>query len=269
MIKNTDDYRIKPGDKVDLSKWKTLYDGPIQKQEAKDATLALSHKLADLQSLMHAESKRSLLIVLQAMDAGGKDSTIRHVFSPLNPQGCKVVSFKSPNGVELAHDFLWRIHQNTPRLGHIGVFNRSHYEDILIVSVKDLVPEERWKKRYKHINDLEQMLIDEGTLVVKFFLHISKDYQKERLERRLRRPDKRWKFEMADLTERALWDDYTHAYEKMFEKCNSEQSPWYVIPAEKRWFRNLLITQVLVETLQKQNMQLPEVKLDLDNIVIP
>jgi PPK2 family polyphosphate:nucleotide phosphotransferase len=217
---------------------------------------------------MYAEAKHALLVVLQAMDAGGKDSTIRNVFGPINPQGCKVINFKAPNDVELKHDFLWRIHENTPRLGYLGVFNRSYYEDVLVVRVKNLVPEKRWKERYDHINHFEKMLTDEGTTVVKLFLHISKDYQKERLQRRLERPDKFWKFDPSDLAERRRWDDYRKAYEDALSRCSTGYAPWYVIPAERRWYRNLLIARVLVQTLESLKMQYPEPKFDPKTMVV-
>jgi PPK2 family polyphosphate:nucleotide phosphotransferase len=179
------------------------------------------------------------------------------------------VSFKAPNDVELGHDFLWRIHQNTPRRGHITVFNRSHYEDVLIVRVKQLVPEKRWQARYDHINAFEELLHDEGTVVLKFFLHISKDYQKDRLQRRLERPDKRWKFNPTDLVERARWADYQQAYADALSRCSTRHAPWYVVPAEKRWFRNLLVLRVIVDTLEDLKMAYPKVDFDPGRIVIP
>ncbi len=263
-----DAYRVKPGSKVDLSQFKTRDDGGMKKDEAVDETRDLTRRLQKLQELMYAEGKHALLVVLQAMDAAGKDSTIRRVFGPVNPQGCKVASFKAPNSVELMHDFLWRIHQNTPRKGNIGVFNRSHYEDVLIVRVKELVDDAVWRPRFEHIRHFERMLHDEGTKVVKFFLHISKDYQKERLQRRLDRPDKHWKFNPDDLAERARWHKYQEAYEEALGECSTDESPWYVIPAERRWFRNWLVSAILVQTLESLDMRYPEPTFDASEITI-
>ncbi len=265
---DTDDYRIAPGAKVDLDRLPTRYDGPIDKQEARQAFEQLRDRLVELQELMYAEHKRSLLVVFQAMDAAGKDSTVRHVIGPLNPAGVRVTSFKAPNSVELGHDFLWRIHEHTPRRGYIGVFNRSHYEDVLIVRVKDLVPEKVWRKRYEHINAFEKMLTDENTHILKFYLHISKDYQKERLQRRLDRPDKHWKFEPADLKERARWGAYREAFEDALSRCSTKHAPWYVVPAERRWFRDLLVMKVLAGKLESLNMDYPRATFDPTSIVI-
>ena len=263
-----DRYRVKPNAKVRLDEVPTHDDGGMEKQHARERMVELGQRLAHLQEVMYAQGKHSLLVVLQAMDAGGKDSTLRHVLEPINPQGCKVISFKAPNSTELGHDFLWRVHQNVPRLGYIGVFNRSHYEDVLIARVKNLVPAERWKRRYDHIRAFEQMLVDEGTAIVKFFLHISKDYQKQRLQRRLGHPDKWWKFNPADLVERALWDDYQHAYTVALQKTSTKQAPWYVIPAECRWYRDLLVTEGLVQTLEALDMEYPKANFDPAQVVI-
>jgi PPK2 family polyphosphate:nucleotide phosphotransferase len=266
---NTEDYRVPVGKKTDVTKSATRYEGPIGKKEGKKAVHELTHQLADLQRDLYAESKRAVLVVLQAMDAAGKDSTVRHVFGPVNPDGCHVTSFKSPSSEELAHDYLWRIHQECPRKGFIGVFNRSHYEDVLIARVKGLVTDHVWPKRYEHINCFEKMLHDEGTVVVKFMLHISKDYQKERLQRRLDRPDKHWKFNPEDLAERARWDSYMTAFNDCLNKCSTKNAPWYVVPSERRWFRNLLISKVLVETIQRLDPKPPKVNFDPATIVIP
>ncbi|MEM8737233.1 MAG: polyphosphate kinase 2 family protein [Planctomycetota bacterium] len=262
------DYRVKPGKKTDVRDHATRYGGPIDKHFGQSAFDALSSKLSHLQERLYAEGKRSLLVVLQAMDAAGKDSTVRHVFGPVNPDGCQVTSFKAPSKEELAHDYLWRVHPHTPADGNISVFNRSHYEEVLIVRVKDWVPEKTWRRRYNHINCFEQMLIDEGTAVVKFMIHISKDYQKERLQRRLDRPDKHWKFNPEDLTERAHWDDYMEAFSDAVTKCSTPESPWYIVPGERRWFRNLLIAQVLVDTLEKMDPRPPAATFDPSSIVI-
>ena len=178
------------------------------------------------------------------MDAAGKDSTVRHVFGSINPAGCRVTSFKAPTKEELAHDYLWRVHDHAPADGNIAVFNRSHYEELLIVRVRGWAPEKVWKRRYAHMNAFEELLADEGTAVVKFMIHISKDYQKERLQRRLDRPDKHWKFNPEDLEERGHWDDYMEAFSDVVSKCSTDEAPWYVIPSERRWYRNLAITRI-------------------------
>lgn len=265
---NPDDYAVKPGSKVDVRDRATRYDGPIEKDYGHDAFGALSHQLVELQERLYAEGKRSLLVVLQAMDAAGKDSTVRHVFGPVNPEGCQVTSFKAPSTEEHAHDYLWRVHQHTPAHGNIGVFNRSHYEETLIVKVKGWAPKDVIKKRYDHINNFEQMLVDEGTAVVKFMIHISKDYQKERLQRRLDRADKHWKFNPEDLTERGHWDEYMQEFSTTLSKCSTKDAPWYIVPAERRWFRNLLITKVLVDTLTKMDPQPPVATFDPASIAI-
>ncbi len=263
------DYIVSEGKEVKLDSYPTKYNGKLEKEKGVELFNELILKLQELQALLYADSSKALLVVLQAMDAAGKDSTIRHVFGPINPQGCKVASFKTPNSTELLHDFLWRIHQNVPRKGHIGVFNRSHYEDVLIAKVKNLVPKEKIKHRYNHINAFESMLNDEGTKIVKFFLHISKDYQKEQLQERLDTPEKLWKFSPSDIPERTRWEDYQKAYEAMLEKCSSPTTPWYIIPAERRWFRNLLIAKILVETLESMDLHYPEVQFDPKKVVIP
>jgi PPK2 family polyphosphate:nucleotide phosphotransferase len=266
---NTKDYAITESKSIKLDSLPTKYNGKLEKEKGLEEFKELLIKLQNLQALLYADGSKALLVVLQAMDAAGKDSTIRFVFGPINPQGCKVVSFKAPNSTELAHDFLWRIHQNVPRNGYIGVFNRSYYEDVLIVKVKNLAPKETIKQRYNHINDFESLLNDEGTRIVKFFLHISKDYQKEQLQERLDTPEKLWKFSSSDIPERMLWDDYQKAYETVFEKCSSPKNPWYIVPAERKWFRNLLIAKVLVETLESMDLHYPEAQFDPKQVVIP
>ena len=267
MLK-TDDYRVKPGSRVNLKKWATRYEGDLEREKAEQRFVALRTPLNDLQERLYSEGRRSLLVVFQAMDAGGKDSTVRKVFGPVNPAGCRVTSFKAPSALERAHDFLWRVHAAAPRAGNIGVFNRSHYEDVLIARVKNLVPEKVWKKRYDHINDFERLLTDEGTAVVKFFLHITKGYQKQRLQRRLDRPDKHWKFNPEDLTERARWHEYQKAFEVALSRSSTKACPWYIVPAERRWFRNLLVRQVIVEKLRAMNPKHPDVTFDASKIVI-
>jgi len=266
---NTNNYKVTHGSSVKLDSWATRYDGKLTKEEVKEEYASLIEKFQKLQELLYADGSQALLVVLQAMDAAGKDSTIRNVFGPINPQGCKVVSFKAPNDTELAHDYLWRVHQNTPRKGHIGVFNRSHYEDVLIVRVKELVPLDNVKKRYDHINDFETLLSDEGTRIVKFFLHISNEYQREQLQERLDTPEKLWKFSPADIPERMRWNDYKKAYEQVFERCSTPASPWYIVPAERKWFRNFLVVKVLVETLESMNLKFPKANFDPKDIKIP
>jgi PPK2 family polyphosphate:nucleotide phosphotransferase len=263
-------YRVKPGDKVDLSQWdpndKAVF--PMGKKVGKEHLKQLNKELEALQELLYAEGKHKVLIVLQAMDTGGKDGVIRHVFDGVNPQGVKVASFKAPTRVELAHDYLWRIHHHTPGKGEITIFNRSHYEDVLVVRVHELVPEAVWSKRYQHIVDFEKLLADEGTTILKFYLHINKEEQKERLQARLDEPHKNWKFSLGDLEERKLWNDYTAAFETALEKTSTETAPWYVIPANRKWYRNLLISSIIIEKLKSLNMSYPEAEDDLSGVVI-
>ena len=206
--------------------------------------------------------------MLQAIDAGGKDGTIRRVFGGVNPQGCEVTSFKAPSEEELAHDFLWRVHKATPRRGKIGIFNRSHYEDVLIVRVHDLVPKAVWSKRYAIINSFEENLVASGTTVVKFFLHISKEEQAERFRKRLEDPEKHWKFRKADLDEREHWDDYQEAFEDALTKTSTKHAPWYVIPSDRKWYRDWVVLSILVETLRDMDPQFPPPEEDLAGIVV-
>lgn len=265
---DTDAYRVKPGTKVDLSKIPSRVAGGLKRGPARELLRQYVRQLDAWQEKLYAEGKQSLLLVFQAMDAGGKDSTIRRVLGPLNPAGVRVHSFKVPTSTELAHDYLWRIHRATPARGYIGVFNRSHYEDVLIVRVKDLAPKKVWQRRYEHINQFEKILTDEGTTILKFYLHISKEYQRARLQRRLDRADKHWKFSPSDLKERARWGDYAQAFNDALSRCSSEHAPWYIIPAERRWFRNVLVAQIILNTLTKMNPQLPRVDFDPSTIVI-
>lgn len=227
------------------------------KKEAKKELLDLRKKLVDLQRLLYAENKQKVLIVLQAMDSGGKDGTIRSIFKGVNPQGVHVTSFKVPTPEEVEHDFLWRIHKHTPRSGEIVIFNRSHYEDVLVVRVHNLVPKNLWKKRYEHIQKFERLLADEGTTILKFFLHISKDEQKERFIERIDLPEKQWKFNPNDIKERGLWESYMLAYEDALSKTSTSFAPWYVIPANKNWYRNYVIMKIIVNTLEKLKMNYP------------
>ncbi|HEY9694127.1 MAG TPA: polyphosphate kinase 2 family protein [Oculatellaceae cyanobacterium] len=263
-------YRVQPGSPIVLAdfdpndcedyKKKKHVEEELQKQRA---------RLGKLQERLYAENKRSLLIVLQAMDTGGKDGTIKHVFSGINPQGCRVWSFKKPSDEEASHDFLWRYHQRAPLRGMINIFNRSHYEDVLIVRVKQLVPESVWRERYHVINNFEQMLTLSNVTVIKFFLHISKDEQKRRLQSRLDNPDKRWKFSSNDIKEREYWDDYQAAFEEAINNCSTSYAPWYVVPANNKWYRNLVIARTIADTLEAMNPQYPAAETGLEKIVIP
>lgn len=235
----------------------------------KDALKVERKRIRNLQERLYAEHGQSLLIVLQATDTGGKDSTIRRVFKGVNAQGLRVWSFKQPSQEELDHDFLWRYHDHTPRKGMISVFNRSHYEDVLIVRVQNLVPNDIWKSRFDHINDFEQLLTESGTRVIKFFLNISKDEQKERLQDRLDKPDKHWKFDSSDLNERRRWDDYQQAFEDAIQRTSTEHAPWYVVPANRKWYRDLVVARTVVETLEEMDPQFPPAEEGLEDIVIP
>ncbi len=265
---DTEAFRVKPGQRVKLGRWPQRFDADLSDDQVKQKLDQYTDRLRQLQERMFAEGGHRLLIVLQAMDTAGKDSTIRRVFGPLNPQGVRVHSFKAPSTLERAHDFLWRIHRCTPPAGHIAVFNRSHYEDVLIVRVRKLAPQAVWSKRYQHINDFEKMLADEGTTILKLYLHISKAYQKQRLQRRLDRPDKHWKFNPDDLAERKRWGAYRNAYEAALSNCSTPHAPWYVIPAEARRNRDLLVTALLTQTLEALKMKYPKPTFDPSKIVI-
>jgi PPK2 family polyphosphate:nucleotide phosphotransferase len=264
-----DNYRIKPGTKVDLKKVNPDDTGDYQKDKKDEQTVAkLLQDLDQLQELLYAERKHKVLVVLQAMDTAGKDGTISHVFEGVNPEGVRVASFKVPTQEERDHDFLWRIHKETPGNGEIVIFNRSHYEDVLIVRVHQLISKEVWERRYTEINHFEHMLADEGTTMLKFFLHISQDEQKKRLQQRLDDKDKNWKFSTADLAERKLWPDYMKAYEDTLSATSTPWAPWYVVPANKKWFRNLVVATTLVDALKGLDMHYPAPANDLDKVVI-
>lgn len=235
----------------------------MKKNDARELVRANVLRLQDLSYRLYAENRRSLLIVLQGMDTAGKDGTIRHVMRGVNPQMCQVTSFKQPSIEELDHDFLWRIHRAAPRRGNIGIFNRSQYEDVLVVRVHELAPKEVWQARYEMINTFEQMLSDGSTTILKFFLHISKKEQLERLRARLKDPTKRWKFSLKDVEERKLWDDYQRAYEDVLSKCNTSHAPWHIVPADRKWYRNIVISRTIIETLEKMNPQFPPEPPDL------
>lgn len=242
--------------------------GEGDKHDTMEAVRALRKELRALQERLYAESAQSLLIVLQALDAGGKDGTIKHVFKGVNAQGTRVTSFKQPSEDELAHDFLWRVHKVTPGKGEIGIWNRSHYEDVLIVRVHDLVPPSVWRRRYGVINDFEHELSVARTQVVKFFLHISKEEQAERFQARLDRPDKQWKFKKADLAERKRWGDYQEAFEEAITRTSTAHAPWYVIPADHKWYRNWAVLSVLVDTLRAMDPRFPEPEDDIEGVRI-
>ncbi|HEY5652086.1 MAG TPA: polyphosphate kinase 2 family protein [Acidimicrobiia bacterium] len=238
------------------------------RKAGKKAHKELNARLELLQEQLYAQGTHRLLIVLQATDTGGKDGTIRRVFEGVNPQGVEVASFKRPTPEELAHDYLWRVHQHVPGDGRITIFNRSHYEDVLVVRVHDLVAEERWSKRYEHIRNFEQMLVDEGTTILKFFLHISKAEQKDRLQARLDNPHKHWKFSLGDLEERKLWDEYQEAFETMINETSTPDSPWYVVPADRKWYRDLVISSTIIRTLESLGIDWPEPEADLAGVEV-
>lgn len=267
----TDAYRVEPGAKVRLHEWSTSDKGGFDgdKQMRADALALLNDRLAELQGMLYAESKHKFLVVLQGMDTSGKDGTIKHVFRTVNPIGVKVKDFKRPNDVELAHDYLWRVHEHSPRNGRMVIWNRSHYEDVVVVRVNDLVPEERWRRRFRHIREFERMMADEGTTIVKIFLHISKDEQRDRLQERLDNPMKHWKFEHGDIAERAHWDRYTIAYEEAIAETATECAPWWIVPADRKWYRNLVVSQILISELERLDMRFPEPAAGIESIVIP
>ena len=263
-------YRVKPGSKIKLKEWDASdtsgYDG--KKDDGKDKILELNNELEELQELLYAQGKHKVLIVLQATDTGGKDGAIRRVFEGVNPAGVRVASFKVPTSDELAHDYLWRIHKQTPKKGEMVIFNRSHYEDVLVVRVHSLVDKKTWSKRYHHINEFERLLAEEGTTILKFFLHIDKDEQKERLQARLDDPKKHWKFSLGDLDERKRWDDYQAAFEDMLNKTSTDYAPWYIVPANKKWYRDLVVASVIIEALKSLKMEFPPAEDDLSQVVI-
>jgi PPK2 family polyphosphate:nucleotide phosphotransferase len=238
----------------------------VDKEEAERRLAKNLERLSVLQYLLYAEAKRSLLVVLQAIDAGGKDGTIRRVMSGLNPQGVRVVPFKVPEGVEKRHDYLWRVHNAAPQAGEIGIFNRSHYEDVLVARVHGLVPKQVWETRYRQINDFERMLTENGTVIVKLLLYISKDEQAARFRERLSDKRKNWKFSPADIVEREYWDSYIEAFEAAIRECGTKWAPWYVIPANHKWFRNLAVSEVLVNVLEGMDLQYPKPASDLSKI---
>jgi PPK2 family polyphosphate:nucleotide phosphotransferase len=260
-------FRLEPGTRVRLSRIDPDdTDGFKDKQAAEKALSKNISRLRKLQYLLYAENRRALLIVLQAMDAGGKDGTIRHVMGGLNPQGCVVTSFKAPTEEEREHEFLWRIHKQVPARGDIGIFNRSHYEDVLVARVRKLVPRSVWETRYDQINAFEKSLAGNDVVILKFMLHISKEEQRRRLEERIENPRKRWKIAPSDFEDRKLWDEYQKAYEAALSRCNQAWAPWFVIPANRKWFRNLAVSEIIVDTLQSLDMKLPRPTVDVSTL---
>lgn len=256
-------YLVKPGARVRLKDYDADADGGFKDREKAEAEFAKDvARIGELQDVLYAEDRRALLVVLQAMDTGGKDGVVKHVFAGVNPNGCEITNFKSPSSEELDHDFLWRCARVVPRKGNLGIWNRSHYEDVLIVRVQDLVPKKVWEARYDQINRFEQQLAELGTTVVKFYLHISKDEQKARLQARLDDATKLWKFNPGDLKERERWDDYMAAYEDALGRCSTEWAPWHVVPANRKWFRNWYIARVVRQTLEEMDPHYPEPKVD-------
>lgn len=262
MGESVKQYGVKPGNKLSLKEFDPDDTGDYKKNEqgktkAKVETAELIVRLDRLQERLYANATRSLLIVLQGMDTSGKDGTIKSVMSGVNPQGCKVVAFKAPSKDELAHDFLWRVHREVPPKGYIGIFNRSHYEDVLITRVHGWVTDKLIRRRFNQIRQFEELLSESGTAVLKFFLHISKDEQKERLEARIADPEKRWKWNSGDLEERKLWDEYLKAFEDVISATSSEEAPWYVVPANRKWYRNLIVADRVVNALEDMKLKTP------------
>lgn len=256
-------YRVKPNKKVDLEKFSTKKDDSYSKEEVKEEILPQNlEKMFEFQEKLYAENKKGILVVLQAMDAAGKDSLVKKVFTALNPAGCKVTNFKQPSTEELDHDYLWRIGNATPAYGEVGIFNRSHYEDVLVTRVHNLVnnknDDDFWNKRFEDINAFEKYLDNNGIKVVKFFLHVSKDEQKERLLDRINLDDKHWKFAASDILERENWDEYHKAYEDMLEHTSTDYAPWYVVPADNKWFTRLLVSEIMLDLFEQLDPHVPE-----------
>jgi PPK2 family polyphosphate:nucleotide phosphotransferase len=261
------DLKVEPGTKVNLKDFDPDFTGKYKnEQETLEELAKLKERLFDLQALMYADNRYALLIVIQAMDAGGKDGLIRNVMAAFNPQGCIVMPFKVPSEEERDHEYMWRIHHAIPKKGEIGVFNRSHYEDVLVVRVHDLVSKDVWKQRYDQINDFERYLEENNVIIRKFYLHISKKEQEERILKRLLDPKKNWKFSAADLKERDHWGDYMEAFEDLLSRCSTKYAPWYIIPSDKKWYRNIAVARILVETLEELNMKWPEPSPDVKDL---
>jgi PPK2 family polyphosphate:nucleotide phosphotransferase len=253
-------HRVEPGSRVDLAAIdpRDASAAPGDKHETIAATEELAERIADLQERLFAEAERKVLVVLQGLDTSGKGGTIEHVFDRAHPAGLRVVSFKAPSSTELARDFLWRVHAQVPAKGEIGVWDRSHYEDVLVVRVEGLAPPAVWERRYGHIDDFERMLVDEGTTIVKVFLHISRDEQRERLQARADEPDKRWKLDPHDLETREHWDEYQAAFTEMLERTSTDHAPWHLVPADRKWYRSWAVATILVEALEELDLRWPE-----------
>lgn len=262
-------YLVKPGSRVDLTDYDTRDDGGMTKAEGREALANLQERLTDLQEQLYATDKHALLIVLQGLDAAGKGGVIKNGLSGLSPQGTRVTNFKVPTEEELAHDFLWRVHKAVPGRGQVGIFDRSHYEDVLVVRVEELVPKHVWSRRYDMINDFERLLTENGVVMVKCYLHMSPERQRERLQDRLVNPQDHWKFRVGDLDTRAKWDQYMEAYEAVLTRCNTACAPWYVIPADRKWYRNLVVAQIVTETLESLGMEWPPLEKGPEGIEIP
>lgn len=265
-MKYLNQFKVSPGSKVKLADIDPGFRGHTSRKDASEEMDQDRQKLRALQELLYADGRCSLLICLQGMDTGGKDGTIDHILGAMNPQGCRVVGFKQPSVEELAHDFLWRIHQAAPAKGSVAIFNRSHYEDVLIVRVHNLVPKAVWSSRYDQINAFEKELIAGGTHILKFYLHISKEEQLSRFKERLDDPAKQWKISEADYKERPFWDDYTEAYEDALSRCSTEEAPWFIIPSDHKWFRNLAIARIVVEHMESLDMKFPAPSVNLKHI---
>jgi PPK2 family polyphosphate:nucleotide phosphotransferase len=260
-------FKVAPGSTVKLEDVDPAFkDRHVDHESAMKEIEDYRGRLGKLQDLLYSDHRRSLLICLQAMDTGGKDGTINHVLGVMNPQGCRVAAFKKPTSVELDHDFLWRVHRAAPALGEVVIFNRSHYEDVLVVRVHNLVPMQVWSRRYDRINEFEKNLIDHDTQILKFYLHISKEEQLRRFKERLDDPAKRWKISEADYQERTFWDDYTMAYEEALSRCSTKHAPWFIIPADHKWFRNLAVARIIVEHLERLHLSYPQPSVDIPRI---
>ena len=260
----TDELIVTPGKKAKLTEWDAEdalgWDKDDKMRRSLDKAI---ERIDKLQYLLYAEHKRALLIVLQGRDAAGKDGTIRHVMTGCNPQGCHVSSFKKPTPEEMSHDYLWRVHHAVPEYGDIGIFNRSVYEDVLVVRVHNMVPKEVWSRRYDQINEFEELLHDNNIKIVKFFLNISKDEQKKRFQQRIDDPTRHWKISESDFDERKFWDEYTDAYEDVLTKCSTQHAPWFIIPSNKKWFRNLAVSHIIAETMESLDMKFPKPTVDV------
>jgi PPK2 family polyphosphate:nucleotide phosphotransferase len=265
----TDSYLIPPHTKVKLSHYDPEKTGKFRsKEHADDVLRKHQEKLSELQELLYADASQAVLVVLQGLDAAGKDGTIRHIFTGVNPQGCQVTSFKQPTPEEMRHDFLWRVHRAVPAHGMIGIFNRSHYEDVLVVRVHGNISRKEVARRFDEINSFEEMLVRNNIVLLKFFLHISKDEQKKRLQERLEDSTKYWKVSPSDLKERQYWDSYTNAYEDIFRHCSTRRAPWYIIPADKKWYRNVVISQILVDSLSALKLKYPKPQFDISGLKV-